>query len=108
MPAQPLPVEITVENEGQFPAEGFTATVEILAVESLGTCQYEVWLYDSYGDGWNGNVMDVYVDGVLVLNDITVPSGSGPVVETFTVGDGSSILMDWQQTGSWYPGSLQI
>ena len=101
MPAQPLPVEITVENEGQFPAEGFTATVEILAVESLGTCQYEVWLYDSYGDGWNGNVMDVYVDGVLVLNDITVPSGSGPVVETFTVGDGSSILMDWQQTGSW-------
>jgi hypothetical protein len=102
MPAQTFPVEITVENDGQFPAEGFTATVEILEVGSLGTCDYEVWLYDSYGDGWNGGSMDVFVDGDLVLDDITVASGSGPVVYPFTVGDGSSIFMDWT-AGSW-PG----
>jgi DNA/RNA endonuclease YhcR with UshA esterase domain len=33
-------------------------------------------LYDSYGDGWNGGSLDVLVNGTVVLDDITVVSGS--------------------------------
>ena len=33
-------------------------------------------MYDSYGDGWNGNSIDIIVDGVVVLDDVTLSSGS--------------------------------
>ncbi len=41
-------------------------------------CTYTISLYDAYGDGWNGGYLDVLVNNVVVLNDITLVSGSGP------------------------------
>ena len=35
-------------------------------------------LYDSFGDGWNGCMIDVLVDGAVVLDNITLASGYGP------------------------------
>ncbi len=44
-----------------------------------GTCGvWHVDLIDSYGDGWNGGVLDVYVNGTLYYDDLTLSSGSGP------------------------------
>lgn len=36
---------------------------------------YTVNMYDSWGDGWNGGVLDIYVDGNLVVGGLTIPDG---------------------------------
>ncbi|MDP2367261.1 T9SS type A sorting domain-containing protein [Rhodoferax sp.] len=36
---------------------------------------YTLVLYDSYGDGWNGGKLDVFVNGSQVYDDITMPNG---------------------------------
>ena len=44
-----------------------------------GTCGvYTIVLTDSYGDGWNGGYVDVFVNGVLYLGGITIATGTGP------------------------------
>ncbi len=53
-------------------------------------CVWEICLHDDYGDGWNGNSLDVFSDGVLVLDDITLADGTGPVCFTFGVNDGAT------------------
>lgn len=53
-------------------------------------CVWEICLHDDYGDGWNGNSLDVFSDGVLVLDDITLAGGTGPVCFTFGVNDGAT------------------
>ncbi len=64
-------------------------------------CTHTISLYDSYGDGWHGNnTLDVYVDGVLTLNDITLASGSGPANYTFNASTGSTIQITYV-SGSW-------
>ena len=49
----------------------WTVPPEPLTAPETGT--YTVKLYDSYGDGWNGSQLDVLVNGVVVLDDITLP-----------------------------------
>ena len=34
---------------------------------SFGQCDYSLKMIDSYGDGWNGNTMNVSVDGTVIL-----------------------------------------
>jgi len=66
-----------------------------------GGCAHTVQLWDSYGDGWNGNTLDVYVNAVLVLDDITLPSGAGPLNVQFPAGDGDVITTVYNATGGW-------
>ena len=66
----------------------------------LITCQYSIALYDNFGDGWNGCLLDVLVDGAVVLNDITLSNGSGPVIFYFTVATGAEITTVFIP-GSW-------
>ena len=56
-------------------------------------CDYNIDLNDSWGDGWSSVTLDVIVDGVVVLDDISC-SGS---LDTFpfTVNDGSTISIVW-------------
>ncbi len=54
-------------------------------------CDMEIALYDSYGDGWNGCALDVFVNGNMVLSGITLPSGNGPAYFSFPVEDGDDI-----------------
>ncbi len=56
-----------------------------------GSCDYTINLYDSYGDGWNGCSIDVIVDGVTRLNDVTLASGYGPAIYTFPANSGAVI-----------------
>ena len=68
------------------------------------TGTYEVVLHDSYGDGWNGGSITVYVAGVAVLTDITIANGTGPETYTFEVEDGDEIYTTYV-AGS-YPSEI--
>ena len=74
----------------------------------LVPCNYQIALYDSWGDGWNGGSVSVYVDGSVVLSNLTLPSGSGPAYYSFPVLTGSGISTVYTP-GSWsYENSYQI
>jgi len=69
---------------------------------------YTIELSDSYGDGWNGGSIDVLVNSTVVLNDLTLSSGSGPESHSFTVVYDDVITTDYT-AGSWsYENSYQI
>ena len=72
----------------------------LFSVYSFGQCDYSLKMMDSYGDGWNGNSIDVLVDGVIVLDDITMASGSEEIV-TFQVTTDSDVTTLWNGGGSW-------
>ncbi len=69
-------------------------------ISAIIPCDHEIRLYDTYGDGWNGGSVDVYVDGVLVINDGTLSSGYGPATYTFSAASGSSIQV-YYTAGGW-------
>ncbi|MFE3846058.1 hypothetical protein ACFL1L_04275 [Thermoplasmatota archaeon] len=66
----------------------------------LCSCDYEICLTDDFGDGWNGGMIDVIVDSVIVYDDLTLASGTGPECYSFTVIDGSTIEIDYT-AGTW-------
>jgi hypothetical protein len=72
----------------------------LFSVYSFGQCDYSLKMMDSYGDGWNNNSIDVLVDGVVVLDDLTLASGSAGS-ETFVVAEGSDVTTIWNGGGSW-------
>jgi hypothetical protein len=79
-PAATEPFFIRFYNYETAISEGLIATV-------TGTHQIE--LIDDYGDGWNGGVVSVFVNGVEVLSDLSLEDGPGPEYYDFevTVGD---------------------
>ncbi|MEO7081791.1 MAG: PKD domain-containing protein, partial [Flavobacteriales bacterium] len=60
-------------------------------------CDYTLWLYDSYGDGWTGqSYLTVTVDGVSTSWTLTGgTAGSTPI----TVSPGSTIVLNYQGIG---------
>lgn len=60
-----------------------------LTADTAGT--YTVNLYDTYGDGWQGGSLDVLVNGIVVLEGITIADGYGPEAYTFTANVGDEI-----------------
>ncbi|WP_412984850.1 proprotein convertase P-domain-containing protein [Pontimicrobium sp. IMCC45349] len=66
-------------------------TVECSTISSDGNCSYTIQLADTFGDGWNGNTLDVLVDGNVVLDDITLDNGSLGDMISFPVSDGAVI-----------------
>ncbi len=65
---------------------------------------YSVVLHDSYGDGWNGGSIDIYVAGNLVLDNVTLASGTGPETVYFPVEGGDEIYTTYV-AGS-YPSEI--
>lgn len=65
-----------------------------LIISLASAVTWNVSLVDSYGDGWNGGTLTVYVNGVAVLTNITLASGAGPQLYPFEVvhGDGVTTL----------------
>lgn len=56
------------------------------------TCSYSLNMQDSYGDGWNGGSVNVYVNSVLVGNFSAVNSGS---VAVFQLNDGDTLELSY-------------
>jgi len=63
-------------------------------------CTYSICLYDTFGDGWNGGAVSVIVNGVTVLSNVTLGSGSGPACFNFNVIEGQTIQVTYT-AGSW-------
>ena len=66
----------------------------LFSVYSFGQCDYSLRMLDSFGDGWNGNTIDVLVDGVPVLDDVGIATGSEEII-VFQVSTGSDITTLW-------------
>jgi hypothetical protein len=64
-------------------------------------CEYLLCLHDTFGDGWNGNTVDVWVDGDLIYDDITLGSGSGPECFPIPVETCNWITVIYNQIGGW-------
>jgi len=54
---------------------------------------YQLFMQDSYGDGWNGASLDLYVNNVLVLDDVTVESATNEI--SLDVDDHDYIHTEW-------------
>jgi len=63
-------------------------------------CNYTLEMNDSYGDGWNGNTMDVLVNGTVVLDDVTLDDGQQGTMQ-FQVTTGDDISTVWNGGGSY-------
>jgi len=55
------------------------------------SCDYTISLHDSYGDGWNGGKVTVMVNGNIIINELTILTGAGPLDSTFSVSTGDII-----------------
>ena len=67
--------------------------------ESCGPITLEV--YDSWGDGWNGNDMDVISNsGTTTTYTLTSSQGSYAAY-AITVSYGDTLQFSWQAGGSW-------
>ncbi|MGB2483217.1 MAG: PEP/pyruvate-binding domain-containing protein [Flavobacteriaceae bacterium] len=58
------------------------------------TCNHILNMYDSYGDGWNGNAVTVIVNGEIVLSEATFDDGDFDSV-TFEATNGDPIILEW-------------
>ena len=66
-------------------------------------CEFSIVLTDAYGDGWNGNSLDVLVNGEVVLDDIATANEDdlNPVTFTFSVVTGDVIDVVYDDSGTW-------
>jgi hypothetical protein len=62
-------------------------------------CTNTLQCYDSYGDGWNGGSVNLYVGGVLIGN-YTIATGFGPTTVDFTSYSGQAIQVTMAAGGS--------
>ncbi|WMI69916.1 T9SS type A sorting domain-containing protein [Mangrovimonas sp. YM274] len=78
------------------------------SIYAQNQCDFKLVMMDSYGDGWNGNTIDVLVDGAVVLDNIQLYGNQGggySYAAYFSVTDGSNITTIWNGGGYW-PGEV--
>jgi len=99
-----------VEAYNMYTSDYDYAYVEIIGATGLNlekyvrtrsmVAEWTISLEDSFGDGWNGCYLDIYVNDVLVYGGLTLPDGAGPESYPITVVDGDVIFVDFTP-GSW-------
>ena len=62
-------------------------------------CTYVLELIDTFGDGWNGNTVTVWINGVATT--YTIPPGGDFMSINLDVEHGDLIELQWNATGSW-------
>ena len=71
------------------------------------SCTHQIYLTDTWGDGWNGGAVSVSVNGLTVLPNITLNSGLGPAIFNFTASSGQTIRV-WRTTAGIYPSEMRV
>lgn len=71
------------------------------------SCTHQIYLTDTWGDGWNGGAVSVSVNGLTVLSNITLNSGLGPAIFNFTASSGQMIRV-WRTTAGIYPSEMRV
>ena len=82
----------------------------MFSLAGYSQCNYTLEMNDSYGDGWNGNSVDVLVNGSVVLDDATFSGfGNSTASLNFAVNTGDIISTIWNGEGSYgYETSYRI
>ncbi len=78
----------------------FFTLLSIFIVLNSYSCVFTVNLHDTFGDGWNGNSITITVNGVAVLTNITVATGSDATY-TFNANTGDVVVVTYNAGGSW-------
>ena len=63
----------------------------------INGCSHSLVMYDSYGDGWNGNLVDITLNGVTIVSGANISSGFSETV--FSASTGSIIALSNWTTG---------
>lgn len=71
------------------------------------SCTHQIYLTDTWGDGWNGGAVSVSVNGLTVLSNITLNFGLGPAIFNFTASSGQTIRV-WRTTAGIYPSEMRV
>ena len=82
-----------------------SVTASAVVVVSDG-CDLTINMEDTYGDGWNGNYLDVYVNGELSQGGLTIDDGDSATA-TVSASYGDTVLFDMVAAGS-YIGETQF
>ncbi len=71
---------------------------------------FTIDLIDDYNDGWNGGLIDIFVEDILVFDDITLASafGGGPATFAFCVDDDETVFIDYTEGTSSYQNEYYI
>jgi len=69
--------------------------------EEPGCGYYTLALYDTFGDGWDYGYLDVYINGELEYDHITLDTGFGPAYYKIFVMDGDHVDIVYHP-GIWY------
>ena len=69
----------------------------MMIMTCLSAVTWQIALYDSYGDGWNGGMITVFVNGSAVLTDITLSNGYGPEYHNISIANGDELTTDYTQ-----------
>ena len=67
---------------------------------SFSQCIHTFNMFDSFGDGWNGNAVDILVNGNTIISGATIAAGSVGV-ENFSANIGDTIELGNWITGLW-------
>lgn len=71
-------------------------------------CNYSFVLADSFGDGWNGNTMNVRQNGNVVATiGASFTTGAGPIPVSVSLQDNTPFELFWNTGGS-YPSEVKI
>jgi large repetitive protein len=77
----------------------FNFTTTVCPIED--TCNYIFTVWDTFGDGWNGNTMTVSQNGVTMATLTHTASGTAPVNINVPLCDGQPFQLFWNSGGSW-------
>jgi hypothetical protein len=82
-----------------------SVTASAVVVVSDG-CDLTINMEDTFGDGWNGNYLDVYVNGELSQGGLTIADGA-TATATVSASYGDTVLFDMVAAGT-YIGETQF
>ena len=88
---------------------GTSTWVGPYAFTTAGTCGvFTVDLEDSYGDGWNGGYIDIYINGVLYAGNITLAGGYGPETVQVPVNNDDIVSIDYTAGSFSYENEYRV
>jgi hypothetical protein len=92
-------------SAGEMDIEQILFASESINPSSDG-CDLTINMEDTFGDGWNGNYLDVYVNGELSQGGLTIADGA-TATATVSASYGDTVLFDMVAAGT-YIGETQF
>ena len=96
-------VSLWADNGIARPSKSETTEIRFpdhIQIDNNRDQEYSLYMVDSYGDGWNGASVDLFINGSLVLDDATVADGEDESLVSFDVDDFDYIHTEWTE-GAW-------